>query len=209
MKVNFEVELKFLIEVLSSAVDDREFELPPEINWERFLFWVDRHRVVGHVHYVLKQKEVPSFVKKQLAEIDRGNRLKALRLKAETLKLSNLLKESDIKSVSVKGVLLSEHLWGDLGRRYAGDIDLLVSLGDMCRAHEVMSSCGYMCAQMNWVNDSRIKAHLKMSHQIAYKKNGVYIELLRSVKSQFYHPEVMVSQNHDVFQVGRAEILIL
>ena len=208
-KKNFEPELAFLIEVLGSAVDGRELVIPIEFDWTRVLFWVERHRVTGHVYHVLKGYEIPEFVRGELAGLDRANRFKALKLKAETVKVSNLLQENDVACVSVKGVLLSEQLWGDLGRRYAGDIDLLVNLDDMVEADGLVRSMGYGRSAFQGHEGHKIKRHLYFVHELPFIKDDIRLEFLRSVKSQFYHPEVMESKNHVITTVGNTEVRIL
>jgi len=57
---------------------------------------------------------------------------------------------------SLKGPLLSWYLYGELGARSSGDIDLLVKPGDLLRIRDLLLSRGFRVANtlhLGWICD--------------------------------------------------------
>jgi hypothetical protein len=74
--------------------------------------------------------------------IDAG-RLRAAALTLVSTRIMAVLAEAGISSTLLKGPLLGEAVYGDAGRRYAGDVDLLVDAAQLAQAVEVVRSLGY------------------------------------------------------------------
>ena len=64
-------------------------------------------------------------------------------LLAELLAALDALNAADVEVIPVKGLVLSEMLYGNLALRPAGDIDILVRPGDLPAAREALRALGY------------------------------------------------------------------
>lgn len=62
----------------------------------------------------------------------------------QLLHLLDLLHEHDIPAIPLKGPVLSEHVYGEVGLRQSADLDLLVRGNDVDRAVEVVTAAGYI-----------------------------------------------------------------
>jgi hypothetical protein len=60
-----------------------------------------------------------------------------------TIRLMAALEEEDVRVLPLKGPLLGERLYGDIGARVSADIDLLVAESDFSRAIDVVVGLGY------------------------------------------------------------------
>lgn len=60
-----------------------------------------------------------------------------------TVRVAAALEEAGIRVLPLKGPLLGERLYGDVGARISADIDLLVEASDLQRAVEIIRQLGY------------------------------------------------------------------
>ncbi len=72
-----------------------------------------------------------------------AGRLRAAALTLVSTRAMAALAEAGISSTLLKGPLLGEAVYGDPGRRYASDVDLLVDAAQLARAVEVVLGLGY------------------------------------------------------------------
>jgi hypothetical protein len=70
--------------------------------------------------------------------------LASMRQAAEVIRLSHLFEAAGLDMLVLKGVVLSQLLYGDVSRRGAGDIDLLVAPRHFMVAHALLESEGYV-----------------------------------------------------------------
>src|SRR5207237_10396108 len=70
---------------------------------------------------------------------------------AELARMARLFEERGFPMVALKGPLLSHYLYGDLGARTSGDIDLLAKRKDVARIRDVLMSQGYrLTTTLHW-----------------------------------------------------------
>jgi Uncharacterised nucleotidyltransferase len=104
------------------------------------------------------------FTSAVLQAIDAGRRHSAF-LQLVSLRISAMLAEAGIRSAALKGPLLGEAIYGDLGRRLSSDIDLLVSPEQLPAAVEVVRELGY-CAPTDYVQgDGLPQLHFTLVHE--------------------------------------------
>jgi hypothetical protein len=115
-------------------------------NWPAWLALVERHRVGAF----LAQRTPPALraawpdpVRLRLEEISVATTRRALAAAADQRCLVRLLDSQGIPVLAVKGSALAEQLYGGLGRRHVGDIDLLVRRGDVVRADGAIQVAGW------------------------------------------------------------------
>lgn len=115
-------------------------------DWGGLLSLVDRHRVPALIHTVLRQEGLPSLpddVRESLQQRDRVSRLQAMQHTGKTVGLLRMLAELHVEAIPLKGVFLSQRLYGDIGVRQSKDIDLLVKPEDFNTADTLLGKLGY------------------------------------------------------------------
>ncbi|HEY5078722.1 MAG TPA: nucleotidyltransferase family protein [Opitutaceae bacterium] len=143
----FSPELRLLLSLLRHALGtDTERIHPEQIDWRLFTTCVDRHRVGSFLHSRLpvgSRDLLPDAILAQLRRAAESDRKRALARVVELLRVARLFSDSGIPVTSVKGPLLALSLYGELGQRHAGDIDLLVAQRDVERADALLRAHGY------------------------------------------------------------------
>jgi hypothetical protein len=117
-----------------------------EPDWTEYLSLVDRHRTPALSWAALRR--VPGIMIPEPAAQELQKRSDACRRQAikHCLLLTQLLKvfnNAGIPVMILKGPVLSDQLYGDVGLRQSKDIDLAVELADLSRAQTCLSSLGW------------------------------------------------------------------
>jgi hypothetical protein len=115
-------------------------------DWSEYLRLVDRHRTPALSLAALKR--VPGIAIPELASQELQKRGDACRKQAikHCLLLAQLLKafnRAGIPVMSLKGPILSDELYSDVGLRHSKDIDLAVAPGDLSRAQACLDTLGW------------------------------------------------------------------
>lgn len=117
-------------------------DLTPE-QWQALLV---RHRVGSFLHHRLPEaskKRLPAALRDLLQRQARQNAQRSMVQMAELVRVSALLAQNGIPTVSIKGPLLARELYGEIGQRHAGDVDLLVAQENVVAADAVLLKSGY------------------------------------------------------------------
>jgi len=85
----------------------------------------------------------PDIFVERVHDYDREAQHQCLQQQLITIRLTAALADAGIRALALKGPLLGERIYGDLGARVSADIDLLVSAADLGAAIEVLSRLGY------------------------------------------------------------------
>lgn len=133
----FREQQLYVLKGLASSVQD----------WGTFVSLVDRHRIPALVHANLQLEAlgspVPDGVRVSLEQRDRAARLQAIRHTSKTLDLLKRLAALGVEAIPLKGVFLSQRLYGDVGLRQSKDIDLLVREEHFDAADALLRELGY------------------------------------------------------------------
>src|SRR5271166_3703302 len=121
------------------ASDEQEFRTraAAPIDWNRFLDWVRRNRIAPLVYHNLRQMAcplVPEAVVVRLQSEAAHNVRRVLMQIAEAARITRLLADAGIRSMIMKGPVLSLLAFGDPTLRESQDIDLVI---DPARVLEV------------------------------------------------------------------------
>lgn len=128
--------------------DEREIRIraAATIDWNRFLAWVRRNRIAPLVYHNLRQTAcplVPEEVVLKLQSESTRKALRALRQLAEGARISRLLANAGIRSMVIKGPVLSHLAFGDPTLRESEDIDVVIDPARVPEADRMMAEAGY------------------------------------------------------------------
>lgn len=117
-------------------------------DWPALLSGVRRHRIAPLVWPPLRDAgAVPEAAAARLRAMAERNRHNCLLQAAEVLRLQRLFAEDHCPLLVLKGLVLSQALYGDPTLRGVGDIDLLVAGADLPRADALLRAAGYRAPQ--------------------------------------------------------------
>lgn len=144
------IELRCLVSCLRAAIGTEDVAgvdwLDGEIDWEAWLRWVERHGVSGFLHHKLPEAaraRLPPAVRSTLRDRSLRDVGRALATAGELRRLAARFAEQGIRVLGFKGPLLSRQLYGEMGVRHAGDIDLLVAPNDVAAADSLLRDAAY------------------------------------------------------------------
>ena len=153
------------------------------LDWGRFLAWVARHRIAPLVHRNLRQAASPSTparILEQLQDQDARNARHVLTQIAEAARIKRDLDAAGIRSLMIKGPLLSLLAFGDPTIRASRDIDLYVDRSRVREADRLIAEAGYRRFAPDFVLTAREEnIFLQLRCQYAYfsAQAGVIQEL--------------------------------
>lgn len=140
-------EFRLLLACLRTQEPPETASLPLEtIRSERFLALVRHHHVAPLVHSRLRTTALsclPASVQQSLEEQVRRNRLRAMAMAEELVRLAQGFAAANLPVLALKGPPLAVSLYGDLARRHAGDLDLLIASEDREQAANLLARSGY------------------------------------------------------------------
>ena len=116
------------------------------LDWSRVLAWAWRNRIAPLVHLNLRQAApgaAPAAVAADLQEETANNAQVVLKQIAEAARVTQLLAEAGIRSMIIKGPVLSLLTFGDPTLRESQDVDLLIDPDRVPEAHRVITQAGY------------------------------------------------------------------
>ena len=131
----------------ATAADlERQRQLAPAIDEQRFLECVHRHRVAPLVLHNLRQHPPGIFPQTLLDELLRQQRRNAFQALAATQELHRLtvaLRAAGIVSLPLKGIAVALRYYGNASLRHSGDIDIWVAPQDLPRSLQLLRDVGY------------------------------------------------------------------
>jgi len=143
----FSPELRLTLALLRAALGS-----PPSlptvakpIDWAIFVATLERHRVGAFLYRQARPRleaACPGLVVQQIREIANAVNQRALNQAAEQIRLMKALGAGGVDVKTVKGLVLGQRLYGQLGTRHVGDIDLWVQPADVARADLLLRAAG-------------------------------------------------------------------
>ena len=143
--------MRLLLACSRSSMCEEDFERvrvlsSGPIDWEAFILLVDHHRVIPMIYRNLNGldgNEVPEQIRRRLQNRFERNTQRSLALTAELVRLVKQFERNSIPVVPLKGPVLASHVYSDVGMRYAGDLDLLVTHEHIGQAEHLIHQEGY------------------------------------------------------------------
>jgi len=125
------------------------------LDWPALLDLADAHAVTPTLYSALQDAAVPQEFAGQLRSRFENSVRHSLALSGELARLAALFDEHRIPFVALKGPMLSHYLYGGLGSRTSGDIDVLVKREDVGRVRKILVSSAYhLKSTLHWNSDS-------------------------------------------------------
>lgn len=151
MKATLTSEERLCLLLSRGELETGDLELASSIirtplDWEAFLRLVQAQEVSPIVFQHLRcppGELVPQWVSKELDTCWRVNSMHGTLLAGELARMLRALHEAGIQAIPLKGPALAERLYGDVSRRFCGDLDVLVHEQDNLRALAVLAEMGY------------------------------------------------------------------
>ncbi|MBT2709462.1 nucleotidyltransferase family protein [Pseudomonas sp. ISL-84] len=140
-------ELKLILEIIKiDNHDNPSNKLDDDFDWDLFLQLALHHRLYPVLYLKLLKRDhrwIPSKTIDSLSRYYKKNTFKMLHLCGEMEQLSKLFMEHDIRPLFLKGPVLAKDLYGDISMRTCGDLDILIPIGDLEKANDLLGDLGY------------------------------------------------------------------
>ena len=142
--------------------------LGSEVRWNALYALADRHGVLPILAQALLSVEdqVPNEALTALKQSYQANLHKALFLSREFVSITDCLSQAGIEFLPYKGLALAETIYGDVGLRQSGDIDLFIEPGDLSRVRRAVAELGYVPHQT--LSADQEEAYLRSGYECAF-----------------------------------------
>lgn len=145
-----------------------------KIDWLEILKRAKHHNIRPQLYELLKEivsQEIPGWVKDELGDSVRENMLRQLRNISEFFRIINLLETNNIAPIPFKGFWLANELYGNIGQRESGDVDLFIHIDNLDKIIELMPELDYKPETAG--NNRFIEREKKLSAEFNFdKKDG-------------------------------------
>lgn len=143
-------------------------ELAARVDWGRLTEALRRRRLLPplgpRILELADGRADPGF-HAAVGEAIEASRRQAVLLQLVASQVTTALAEAGIRSATLKGANLAEAIYGDPGRRLAGDVDLLVGAGQLDAAVGVVRECGYAAPSDHVGADGLPQLHFALVHE--------------------------------------------
>jgi hypothetical protein len=183
--VNLSNENRLLLNCLQTkspevALDQIKNLLRLSLNWDDIFESAFRHGVAPLLYTNIRRVNEDHIVGKDVMDRLKKSYLMTaamnMRLYKELRRILEALKDKRIDVIVLKGAFLAETVYGDIGLRSMGDIDLLVKKEDLSRTDKIMTDLRYVASTLKhsheWYAENH--HHLPPYYQ---SENGVKVEI--------------------------------
>ena len=168
----FSPETVHLIACLRGALGTAAWPIRPNLNWGTFVRDVDRHRTGAFLHHrrpPAGDEPWPGAVGQRLQVIASNTLRQSIRQAALQQQLLKRLDNRGVAALALKGVALSQQLYGGLGRRHAGDIDLLIRRRDVSAADAALQEFGLKRSRPDFpLTPRQLRSYLRNKPEFEY-----------------------------------------
>lgn len=167
------------------------------IDWEYFVKKIVSHRIFSLVYYnfnkITEKKYIPTDVFLYLKKLYNQNLAKNLILQKELEKILKLT--NDIEIIVLKGLPLAEFIYGNIGLRFIGDIDLLVKETDLEKIQKILLSAGFK------ISDYSTKIFYRFYH-----KHFHFVKKLENGQKVFLEIHWNIVKKNEPFKIDLEKI---
>lgn len=148
---SFSTEMKLMLLLSVKEIDETKKYAIQEIldqvlNWNLFLTVLQYHRTYPIVYQnisKIKFLNIPETVLSNLKQKFKGNMINILKFTGELIRLMKVMKQNEIRAISLKGPLLGMEIYGDLALRTSRDLDILIDCTEIERVEKILLNIGY------------------------------------------------------------------
>lgn len=179
-----QVEDRLILSCIKINPDQSELELidkliPQVSDWDYFISTII-DRGIGPLFYnklplLVNANQIPPVVKTKLQQVYYKTLSRSVVLYEHFREAMKLFNEAGIDVIALKGIYLSEKLYGDIGLRQFSDIDLLVKVVDAEKCISILGQSGYRSSEYK-VADF-VRKNTEILHYPPMIKNGVSVEI--------------------------------
>ncbi len=153
------------------------------IDWDALIKLVDRHRVPSPVYQNLNrfgENIIPESVLIRLKNRFHRNAQRVLAKTAELVRIVKRFEKNGISVLPLKGPVLALQLYGDLGSRHVGDLDIMVPPKRVLEAQGLLLQGGYRRTHPNFeLTPRQDLVYVRNNQHFGYfrKDLGIRVEL--------------------------------
>lgn len=149
------------------------------IDWEDLLRLAARHRVRPLLYKGLMKWEhkatIPVTTITELKKWSFYFATKNLHNSKGLTQLIRTLREQEIEAIPLKGVILSNLAYQDLGVRESSDIDLLIRLEDYTKVKEILHTQGYQSTEMpTQIEEIYLQYNCEQKFELFFEEKQIY-----------------------------------
>jgi hypothetical protein len=134
---------------------ETDLPVPSGLDWDALLQLASAHAVTPMLYTALQNVPIPDNAAAELRLGFESSARWSLALSAELAQVAGFLEAEGVGVIALKGPLLSQYLYGMLGARSSGDIDLLVKKEDVIRIRDILTARQYHVRDtLHWHTDS-------------------------------------------------------
>jgi len=152
-----------------------------QTDWSEFLAMVKRHRIPGLAHRALKSVSgIPEQVRQELSSKAHASILGNLRCIALLSQLDKQFRSRGIQYAVLKGIPLSQQLYGESSLRQTRDIDLLVAPHDFEAVEHILLQTGLRRKEPEGELTPQLRRlwfDLRHHFSYVYPQHGITLEL--------------------------------
>lgn len=175
----------------------------PPLDWNAFLAVTAHHRVSSLAFESLdriRPAGLPDFVREELQRRARLNAFDALRSSSEVRRMAERFAQSGLQISVLKGVPLSQFLFGNPNARHVGDIDLLTDPDRLPEQIALLAELGYLRVNpKSRLTPLRIASYVSFWKDFTFRNEQTGFELdlhWRLFNNRFHPANRLVSQGH-------------
>ncbi len=148
---------------------------PVSTDYDALISLIQTHRVIGNVARNIRS-ETDLVFKERIDHLHYLNKLQQLQFTAELIRVDLHFKENGIELMPLKGVILSQLIYGDPTERQSRDIDILIHVKDLDQAIAILTSMGY---EINYLfkTPKQKKAIIRHYHHLEFYNSQQNIAL--------------------------------
>ncbi len=179
----FPQELKDIIQISGDSKVKPYFQSnSQDFNWDYFITLIQQHQLTPLIFpYLSKNRNnIPTAAYDRIRSIRQQNAQKALAHVEQTIRLQSLFNKEGIPALFLKGVVLSQILYGDPLLKNSIDIDILVPLKHIRQAAELLQKQGYRMIYPDIrlsKRQKRINYRISHHYDFQHSEKGVRVEL--------------------------------
>jgi len=152
-------------------------------DWDALIKLINRHRVLSQTYKSLNQFAANDILEPVLSHLRKRFNRNTKQVLLKTGELVLLLKQfqkNHIHILPLKGPVLALQIYGDLGSRHVGDLDLLVSPENIKKAEDILCHRGYKRIDPDFqLTRKQHSVYVRNNHHFEYfcQERKVKIEL--------------------------------